>query len=86
MHFLPDVFVECEQCKGRRYNRETLEVKYKDKSIADVLEMTVEDGLEFLKRSPIQKKLETLNRVGLGHIQIGQRANTLSGGKLNVLN
>lgn len=82
MHFLPDVFVECEQCKGRRYNRETLEVKYKDKSIADVLEMTVEDGLEFFEAvPPIQKKLETLNRVGLGYIQIGQRANTLSGGE-----
>lgn len=82
MHFLPDVFVQCEQCKGRRYNRETLEVKYKNKSIADVLDMTVEDGVEFFEPvPPIRKKLETLNRVGLGYIQIGQRANTLSGGE-----
>lgn len=82
MHFLPDVYVECDQCKGRRYNRETLEVKYKDKSIADVLEMTVEDGVIFFENVPtIRRKLETLERVGLGYIQIGQRATTLSGGE-----
>ncbi|MCP5322404.1 MAG: excinuclease ABC subunit UvrA [Candidatus Paracaedibacteraceae bacterium] len=82
MHFLPDVYVECDQCKGRRYNRETLEVKYKDKSIADVLEMTVEDGVVFFENVPtIRRKLETLERVGLGYIQIGQRATTLSGGE-----
>lgn len=82
MHFLPDVYVECDQCKGRRYNRETLDVKYKDKSIADVLEMTVEDGVMFFENVPtIRRKLETLQRVGLGYIQIGQRATTLSGGE-----
>lgn len=82
MHFLPDVYVECDQCKGKRYNRETLEVKYKDKSIADVLAMTVEDGVQFFENVPtIRKKLETLARVGLGYIQIGQRATTLSGGE-----
>ncbi|MDP3935970.1 MAG: excinuclease ABC subunit UvrA [Alphaproteobacteria bacterium] len=82
MHFLPDVYVECDQCKGRRYNRETLDVKYKDKSIADVLAMTVEDGVTFFENVPtIRRKLETLQRVGLGYIQIGQRATTLSGGE-----
>lgn len=82
MHFLPDVYVECDQCKGKRYNRETLEVKYKDKSIADVLAMTVEDGVTFFENVPtIRRKLETLQRVGLGYIQIGQRATTLSGGE-----
>jgi excinuclease ABC subunit A len=82
MHFLPDVYVECDQCKGRRYNRETLDVKYKDKSIADVLDMTVEDGVIFFENVPnIRRKLETLQRVGLGYIQIGQRATTLSGGE-----
>ncbi|QOL19291.1 excinuclease ABC subunit UvrA [Candidatus Bodocaedibacter vickermanii] len=82
MHFLPDVYVECDQCKGRRYNRETLDVKYKDKSIADVLTMTVEDGVIFFENVPtIRRKLETLQRVGLGYIQIGQRATTLSGGE-----
>ena len=82
MHFLPDVYVECDQCKGRRYNRETLDVKYKDKSIADVLAMTVEDGVTFFENVPtIRRKLETLHRVGLGYIQIGQRATTLSGGE-----
>lgn len=82
MHFLPDVYVECDQCKGKRYNRETLEVKHKDKSIADVLEMTVEEGLEFFSAMPsLRDKLETLNRVGLGYIHIGQRATTLSGGE-----
>ncbi|WP_018132063.1 excinuclease ABC subunit UvrA [Effusibacillus pohliae] len=82
MHFLPDVYVPCEVCKGRRYNRETLEVKYKGKSIADVLDMTVEDALEFFKNVPrIQRKLQTLNDVGLGYIRLGQPATTLSGGE-----
>jgi excinuclease ABC subunit A len=82
MHFLPDVFVTCDQCKGKRYNRETLEIKFKDKSIADVLDMTVEEGARFFKAVPaIRDKLVTLQRVGLGYIHIGQRANTLSGGE-----
>ncbi|MCF6198956.1 MAG: excinuclease ABC subunit A, partial [Hyphomicrobiaceae bacterium] len=82
MHFLPDVFVTCDQCKGKRYNRETLEIKFKDKSIADVLDMTVEEGAHFFKAVPaIRDKLTTLERVGLGYIHIGQRANTLSGGE-----
>ncbi len=82
MHFLPDVYVTCDQCKGKRYNRETLEVKFKDKSIADVLDMTVEEGCIFFKAVPsIRDKLETLHRVGLGYIKIGQQANTLSGGE-----
>ena len=82
MHFLPDVFVTCDQCKGKRYNRETLEIKFKDKSIADVLDMTVEEGARFFKAVPaIRDKLVTLERVGLGYIHIGQRANTLSGGE-----
>jgi len=82
MHFLPDVYVTCETCNGKRYNRETLEVKFKDKSIADVLDMTVEDGLEFFKAVPsIRDKMETLNRVGLGYVKIGQQATTLSGGE-----
>ena len=82
MHFLPDVYVTCDQCKGKRYNRETLEVKFKDKSIADVLDMTVEEGAEFFKAVPsIRDKLETLARVGLGYIHIGQQATTLSGGE-----
>ncbi len=82
MHFLPDVFVHCEVCRGRRYNRETLEVLYKGRSIADVLEMTVEEGLEFLHAIPtIRRKLETLRDVGLGYIHLGQSATTLSGGE-----
>jgi excinuclease ABC subunit A len=82
MHFLPDVYVTCDVCKGKRYNRETLEVKFKDKSIADVLDMTVEEGAEFFKAVPsIRDKLETLARVGLGYIHIGQQATTLSGGE-----
>src|SRR5262245_62864255 len=82
MHFLPDVYVTCDQCKGKRYNRETLEVKFKDKSIADVLDMTVEEGAEFFKAVPsIRDKLETLARVGLGYIHIGRQARTLSGGE-----
>lgn len=82
MHFLPDVYVPCEVCKGKRYNRETLEVKYKGKNISDVLDMTVEDALEFFKNIPrIQKKLETLFDVGLGYIKVGQPSTTLSGGE-----
>ena len=82
MHFLPDVYVTCDVCKGARYNRETLEVKFKDKSIADVLGMTVEEGAEFFKAVPaIRDKLETLNRVGLSYVHIGQQATTLSGGE-----
>lgn len=82
MHFLPDVYVPCEVCHGKRYNRETLEVKYKDKSIADVLEMTAEDALEFFKNIPkIARKLQTIVDVGLGYIHLGQPATTLSGGE-----
>jgi excinuclease ABC subunit A len=82
MHFLPDVYVTCDQCKGKRYNRETLEVTFRDKSIADVLDMTVEEGAAFFKAvPPIRDKLETLARVGLGYIRIGQQATTLSGGE-----
>src|SRR3546814_12845423 len=82
MHFLPDVYVQCDVCKGKRYNRETLEVLYRDQSIADVLDMTVEDGAEFFKAVPsIRDKLATLHRVGLGYIHIGQAATTLSGGE-----
>ncbi|MBQ7505463.1 MAG: excinuclease ABC subunit UvrA [Ruminococcus sp.] len=82
MHFLPDVYVPCDVCKGRRYNHETLDVKYKGKSIHDVLEMTVEEGLEFFSSIPkIQRKLKTLYDVGLGYIKIGQPATTLSGGE-----
>ena len=82
MHFLPDVYVPCEVCKGKRYNRETLEVKYKGRSIADVLDMTVEDGVSFFENHPkIARKLKTLYDVGLGYIKIGQPATTLSGGE-----
>jgi excinuclease ABC subunit A len=82
MHFLPDVYVQCDQCKGKRYNRETLEVTFRDKSIADVLEMTVEEAARFFKAVPsIRQKLETLERVGLGYIHVGQQATTLSGGE-----
>ncbi|MDJ0968862.1 MAG: excinuclease ABC subunit UvrA [Kiloniellales bacterium] len=82
MHFLPDVYVQCDVCKGQRYNRETLEIHFKGKSIADVLDMTVEEGLEFFKAVPaIRNKLETLSRVGLGYIHVGQPATTLSGGE-----
>ena len=82
MHFLPDVYVPCEVCKGRRYNRETLEVKYKGKSIYDVLEMTVEEGMRFFENIPkIYRKLQTLYEVGLGYVKIGQPATTLSGGE-----
>ncbi|MED4730301.1 UvrABC system protein A [compost metagenome] len=82
MHFLPDVYVPCEVCHGKRYNRETLEVRYKGKNISDVLEMTVEDALEFFKNIPrIHRKLQTLYDVGLGYITLGQPATTLSGGE-----
>ncbi len=82
MHFLPDVYVTCEQCKGRRYNRETLEIKYRGKSIADVLDMTVEEALDFFDPIPkIARKLKVLNDVGLGYIHLGQQATTLSGGE-----
>jgi excinuclease ABC subunit A len=82
MHFLPDVYVQCDVCKGQRYNRETLEVTFRGKSIADVLEMTVDDGVEFFRAVPvIRDKLLTLQQVGLGYIHIGQQATTLSGGE-----
>ena len=82
MHFMPDIYVPCEVCKGRRYNRETLEVKYKGKNIYDVLEMTVEDALGFFSSLPmISKKLQTLYDVGLGYIKLGQPSTTLSGGE-----
>jgi excinuclease ABC subunit A len=82
MHFLPDVYVTCDQCKGKRYNRETLDILFRGKSIADVLDMTVEEGVGFFTAVPsIRDKLETLHRVGLGYIKIGQQATTLSGGE-----
>jgi len=82
MHFLADIYVQCDQCKGKRYNRETLEILWRNKSISDVLEMTVSEGVEFFKAVPsIKDKLETMNRVGLGYIKIGQQATTLSGGE-----
>ena len=82
MHFLADVFVKCDLCKGKRFNRETLDIKFKNKNISDVLEMTVLEGLSFFKAIPsIYLKLETLNKVGLGYIKIGQSATTLSGGE-----
>src|SRR5437762_7157751 len=82
MHFLPDVYVQCDACKGKRYNRETLEVRFKEKSIADILEMTVEEGAEFFKAVPaVRDKMRTLQRVGLGYIHVGQQATTLSGGE-----
>ena len=82
MHFLPDIYVPCEVCKGKRYNRETLEVHYKGKSIADVLEMTVEEALEFFRDLPkLEAKLRTLSEVGLGYIRLGQSSTTLSGGE-----
>lgn len=82
MHFLPDVYVPCEVCKGKRYNRETLEVKYKGKSIYDILEMTIDEGVLFFENIPkIARKLKTLQEVGLGYLQIGQPATTLSGGE-----
>ena len=82
MHFLPDVYVQCDTCKGKRYNRETLEIKFKDKSIADVLEMTVEEAAGFFKAVPaVRDKMRTLEQVGLGYIHVGQQATTLSGGE-----
>ena len=82
MHFLPDVYVTCDVCHGKRYNRETLEVLFKGKSIADVLDMTVEEGVEFFAAVPgVRDKLETLKQVGLGYIHVGQQATTLSGGE-----
>ncbi len=82
MHFLPDVYVTCDVCRGQRYNRETLEVRFKGKSIADVLDMTVEEGSTFFEAVPsVREKLETLDRVGLGYVKVGQQANTLSGGE-----
>ncbi len=82
MHFLPDVYVTCDVCKGKRYDRETLEVRYRDKSIADVLDMTVEEAADLFKAVPsIRDKMETLKRVGLGYVKVGQQATTLSGGE-----
>jgi excinuclease ABC subunit A len=82
MNFLPDVYVECEECHGKRFNRETLEVTYKGKSIADVLDMTVDEGVEFFQNIPsIKSRLELLQKVGLGYIHLGQPATTLSGGE-----
>ncbi|MCS1352219.1 excinuclease ABC subunit UvrA [Mechercharimyces sp. CAU 1602] len=82
MHFLPDVYVPCEECEGKRYNRETLDILYRGKTISDILEMTVEDGCTFFKNIPrIKRKLDTLNDVGLGYIRLGQPATTLSGGE-----
>ena len=82
MHFLPDVYVTCDVCKGKRYDRETLEVKYREKSIADVLDMTVEEAASLFKAvPPIREKMETLARVGLGYVKVGQQATTLSGGE-----
>ena len=82
MHFLPDIYVPCDVCKGKRYNRETLEVKYKGKNISEVLDMTVTEALEFFENIPkIHRKLATLNEVGLGYIKLGQSSTTLSGGE-----
>jgi excinuclease ABC subunit A len=82
MHFLPDVYVECDSCNGKRYNRETLEVTFKDKSIADILDMTVDEAADFFKAVPmVRDKMLTLQRVGLGYIKVGQQATTLSGGE-----
>ena len=82
MHFLPDVYVQCEVCKGKRYNRETLEIHYKGKNVAEILEMTVEEALRFFEAVPsIRSKLATLNDVGMGYVHLGQPATTLSGGE-----
>ena len=82
MHFLPDVYVTCDVCKGHRYNRETLDVEFKGKNIADILEMTVDEAAEFFSAVPsVRDKMVTLQRVGLGYIKVGQQATTLSGGE-----
>ena len=82
MHFLSDIYVKCEECNGSRYNQETLEIKYNNKNISDILNLSVDDALEFFKVIPsIQNKLKMLNKVGLGYISIGQSATTLSGGE-----
>src|SRR5947208_12857390 len=82
MHFLPDVYVVCEQCHGKRYNRETLDIRFKGKTIADVLEMSVEEALDFFKNIPkVRRRLQTLHDVGLDYIRLGQAATTLSGGE-----
>ena len=82
MHFLPDVYVKCDTCKGRRYNRETLEIKFRDKSIAEVLEMTVEEAVPYFSaQTRIHDRLKILQQVGLGYISLGQQATTLSGGE-----
>jgi excinuclease ABC subunit A len=82
MEFLPDIHVPCETCKGKRYNRETLEVRFKGKSISDVLDMTVEEAVAFFENQPrILRKIKTLDEVGLGYISLGQHATTLSGGE-----
>src|SRR5947208_6074166 len=82
MHFLPDVYVPCEQCHGKRYNRETLDIRFKGKTISDVLEMSVEESLDFFKNIPkIKRRLQTLHDVGLDYIRLGQPATTLSGGE-----
>jgi excinuclease ABC subunit A len=82
MHFLPDVYVACDVCKGQRYNRETLEIRYKGKNISEVLDMTIEDAFEFFRHAPvIAPKLQTLMDVGLSYIRLGQNATTLSGGE-----
>ena len=82
MHFLPDVYIPCEECNGTRYNSDTLEVKYKGKNIAEVLDMTIEESLQFFSNIPqIKNKLETLNNVGLGYVKLGQSSTTLSGGE-----
>jgi excinuclease ABC subunit A len=82
MHFLPDVYIPCDTCKGTRYNRETLEIKFKNKNIADILNMSVDEGCDFFRNIPaIYSKLLTLKHVGLGYIKVGQQATTLSGGE-----
>jgi excinuclease ABC subunit A len=82
MQFLPDVYVPCDVCKGKRYSKETLQIKYKGKNIADVLDLTVEEALKFFRNIPqVRRKLETLNDVGLGYVHLGQPATTLSGGE-----